>query len=56
MIESPCLGICTLLDGKCIGCHRTDEEISDWLFYTDEERAKITKRCLRVIEANNKST
>ncbi len=47
MIESPCIGICTVLNDKCVGCTRTSDEISNWLFYTDIERNKITKRCFR---------
>ena len=41
MIESPCIGVCTVVEGKCIGCFRTSEEIVNWLYYTDEERNKI---------------
>ena len=46
MIESPCIGVCTLINNKCIGCTRTSDEISKWLFYDDNERKQITKRCL----------
>lgn len=53
MIESPCLGICTILNGKCIGCNRTSEEITDWLFYSEKQRSVITKRCLKEIEDKN---
>ena len=53
MIETPCIGICTIVDNKCVGCTRTNEEISNWLFYTDEKRKKITKRCLKKIEVKN---
>ena len=27
MTDSPCVGICILEDGFCIGCGRTEEEI-----------------------------
>ena len=54
MIESPCIGVCTLIDEKCVGCTRTSKEISDWLFYDDNQRKKITKRCLREMRNNNK--
>ena len=43
MIESPCIGVCTLVDGECVGCFRTAEQVEEWLFYTDEERRKITE-------------
>ena len=45
MIESPCIGVCTLVDGACVGCYRTSEQVSDWLYYTDKERNKITEEC-----------
>ena len=54
MIETPCLGICSIIDGRCIGCNRTNEEIANWLFYSDLERMKITKRCLKEIKNKNK--
>ena len=38
--QSPCIGVCTLVDGECVGCYRTKEQIEDWLFYTDEEEKK----------------
>ncbi len=46
MIKSPCVGVCTLIDDTCVGCTRTSNEISNWLFYDDYERDVITKRCL----------
>ena len=56
MIESPCIGVCTLINKQCIGCTRTSDEISKWLFYNDNERKKITKRCLENMKSNeNKS-
>ena len=53
MVESPCIGVCTILKEKCIGCTRTSEEISNWLFYNDKERNVITKRCLEDVKNNN---
>ena len=50
MIESPCVGVCTVVKNICIGCTRTSEEISNWLFYSDYERKIITKRCLEVMK------
>lgn len=41
---NPCMSICTYENGKCIGCHRTLEEIEHWFEYTDEERKKIMER------------
>ena len=53
MIETPCIGVCTLINNRCIGCTRTSDEIADWLFYNDNERSKITKRCLENMKADN---
>lgn len=41
--ESPCCKVCKLdpVTMLCIGCYRTDSEIADWLYLTDEERALI---------------
>ena len=50
MIESPCIGVCTVIHSKCIGCLRTAEEIKNWLYFSDEERNKITKKCLKNME------
>lgn len=41
---NPCMSICTYVDGKCIGCYRTMEEIENWFEYSDEERKKIMER------------
>lgn len=43
-MDSPCVGICTYIDGKCHGCHRTLKEIENWFEYSDEERKKIMER------------
>tara|TARA_B100000676_G_C17464871_1_gene525609 strand:+ start:319 stop:480 length:162 start_codon:yes stop_codon:yes gene_type:complete len=45
VIESPCIGVCAVIDGECVGCYRTTEQIEEWLFYTDEERSKIMEEC-----------
>ena len=34
---TPCVYICRLQDGICIGCKRTEDEISNWFWYTDEK-------------------
>ena len=41
VINSPCVGVCTLENDICIGCHRTSEQITNWLSYTDKEREYI---------------
>ena len=52
MIESPCIGVCTVINNRCIGCLRTSEEIKNWLYFSDEERNKITKKSLKNMEMN----
>ena len=44
MYITPCVSICKLEDGICIGCERTKEEIAKWKRYTDEERMVVMKR------------
>jgi uncharacterized protein len=47
-VKSPCVQICRLTNDQCVGCYRTSEEISKWLWLTDEERlfvlAELKKR------------
>ena len=43
MYVSPCVQICKIEDGKCIGCGRTSNQITNWMKYTDDERMKIMK-------------
>ena len=43
--ESPCINVCTVVDGVCVGCFRTEKQIEEWLHYTDEERRKIMEEC-----------
>ena len=50
MIESPCIGVCTLINKKCIGCYRTADEISNWLFYEESERKIIIKKCFKKMQ------
>ena len=44
MIQSPCVKICTHVDGMCIGCYRTGDEIKEWkTTYTDEQKKELLK-------------
>ena len=45
MIDSPCNEICKtdIESGLCIGCGRTQYEISNWLYYSDNEKKKVLK-------------
>ena len=42
-IETPCVKICKSIDNSCIGCYRTGEEISEWVWMTPERRSEIIK-------------
>ena len=41
--KSPCVEICQLdaARGKCIGCHRTLDEIARWALMHDAEREAV---------------
>jgi uncharacterized protein len=44
LIESPCIGTCTLgPDGLCVGCFRSGQEIAGWLGFTPDQRQAIIK-------------
>ena len=43
-IKSPCVKICSLEDGVCIGCGRTQDEIREWVIMTDNQREEIMER------------
>ena len=41
---TPCVKICTHVDGMCIGCYRTADEIKEWkTTYTDEQKKELLK-------------
>jgi hypothetical protein len=45
MLDSPCNEICTTdsESGLCIGCGRTQNEIANWLNYSNKQRKIILK-------------
>ena len=43
-VPSPCIQVCTVVDGFCIGCERSAEEITEWLRATDERKLEILER------------
>ena len=43
-IKSPCVKICNLENGICIGCGRTQDEIREWVIMTDSQREEIMER------------
>ena len=42
-IKTPCINLCKLKDGTCIGCGRSIEQITNWSKYSPETREKIIK-------------
>ncbi|MEZ5525550.1 MAG: DUF1289 domain-containing protein [Pseudomonadales bacterium] len=40
-VTSPCIGLCSLFDGVCMGCFRNIEEISDWHDMDDQQRQQV---------------
>lgn len=43
--DSPCIGVCTTLyDDVCQGCGRTLGEVSNWVFFSQEEKDSVWKR------------
>jgi len=43
--DSPCVGICTtLFDDVCRGCGRTMGEVSNWVFFSAEEKQQVWQR------------
>ena len=43
-IKSPCVKICKLENGICIGCGRTQDEIREWAIMTEIQREEIMER------------
>ena len=43
-IKSPCVKICNLENGICVGCGRTQDEIREWVIMTDSQREEIMER------------
>lgn len=44
MVKSPCVAKCELRNGKCVGCGRTIDEISNWKSFTEEEKLSVMDR------------
>jgi predicted Fe-S protein YdhL (DUF1289 family) len=42
-IVSPCIAICRVKKGMCIGCFRTTKEITEWYDATNERKLEIIK-------------
>jgi len=44
IISTPCIKVCKLESGRCIGCGRTFTQISNWMNYTESKRRKIMEK------------
>jgi predicted Fe-S protein YdhL (DUF1289 family) len=44
LVNSPCIDICKVNSGICIGCKRTLEEIKNWSNYSVVEKNDILKK------------
>ncbi len=40
-VASPCVGMCDVFQGVCMGCFRDIHEISDWHDMTNEKRLAV---------------
>ena len=40
-MDTPCVQVCVVQDGYCLGCNRSQQEIADWTSLTDEQRLRI---------------
>ena len=47
MASSPCVSICEVERGRCIGCGRTQTEIAEWRDYDEPQRLAIMDRLER---------
>jgi len=43
-ILAPCIRQCKLVDGFCTGCKRSEKELSDWFWMTDEQKLLVTEQ------------
>jgi len=40
-VPSPCIKVCRIEGGLCVGCKRTLDEIRDWMIMSDYEQKKL---------------
>ncbi len=44
-ISTNCIAVCDIWNGYCVGCKRSESEISKWLYITEKERKAIIEDC-----------
>lgn len=40
-VKSPCISVCNMNEGVCVGCYRTLDEIRDWMIMTADEKRGV---------------
>lgn len=43
-VKSPCVKLCKLHEGICVGCGRTKEEIGQWSTMTTDQQQQVINR------------
>ncbi|MCB0807300.1 MAG: DUF1289 domain-containing protein [Bacteroidales bacterium] len=44
-VQSPCVQVCKYdKEGICLGCYRSMEEITQWIFMSDEKKQQVLQR------------
>ena len=43
-VESPCINVCMIEEGICIGCGRSQDEICEWFYADDDRKLEILER------------
>jgi predicted Fe-S protein YdhL (DUF1289 family) len=48
-VESPCTGVCKYATNSkiCLGCGRTEPEITAWIFLSNDEKQQIIDRIFK---------
>ena len=44
LVESPCIKVCTLEGSICIGCYRTQDEIREWMIFSDKQKKETLEK------------
>tara|TARA_Y100001935_G_C17000842_1_gene358122 strand:- start:389 stop:553 length:165 start_codon:yes stop_codon:yes gene_type:complete len=44
LVESPCIKVCTLEGNICIGCYRTQDEIREWMIFSDKQKKETLEK------------
>ena len=42
--QSPCIKVCELVDNICVGCYRSKDEITEWIYSDAEKRWSILQQ------------